>query len=895
MKISVMLLNNNITMLKYILSFSVIIFLGTTSLAQPDCSGADYGCTIGNFTTNTSGPGNVVDLPNGNNISNPSTNPGSAGNSGCLFSNELNPTWIIFTVSSPGFLEFTLGQAGGNGFYDWALWPYYEAGSPESINGGDACSEIQNNLLPPVACNWNASGAGFTGMVEAGNLPAGANAGNFENSFLVQPGEQYILCFSNFSGLVGQNVPIYTGSDIPGSNGTNPADITCDPSSLGTTICVGDTATITINTGGIAGATFNFLTNQGDLVDPNATGPDFDVTPIDTTTYLVEVTNGTLTDTVEVTINVVPPPNPDAGLDFVVCSGAVGTLNGSLSDANNTAAWTFTGPIGGVINFTPDMTAVDADITANNDGIYTLTLTESNGVCPDETDDVLVTFENPTIALQSIEPDCYGGSNGEIHVDSPLATSYSFDNGVTWQVDSFATGITADTYTVCIESANGCQTCDDVTVDEGVQVQITTSNDTTICENGTAYLAAQASGGASFDYLWGHTADIVGNVDVEPTAQTTYTVQAENENGCLSLSEDIIIDVNPPLDGSSSPSQTICPGYDTQVSAQASQGNGGPYSYEWTDANGNLVANTSAFDASPSVTTTYTLVITDDCESTPLTLTSEVVVATVPTIDFSAEDESICVPAEFSLTNNTDPALTENSYWFISDGQAFINATPLDFTIDQSGMFDVKLVVETPDGCIDSLNRIDYLTVYPKPKANFNFYPSPVTMLNTEVQFQNYSTGADTYLWNFEGGDPGFSSLEDPVSTFPEGVVDNYNVELIANSIFDCKDTARAIVQVESEVIIYAPNTFTPDGDEFNENWRVFIEGINVQDFDLEIFNRWGQLIWESHDPSASWDGTYGGQNGEKVPEGTYVWKIRTRDFINDNKYEWQGHVTIIY
>lgn len=880
-------------MLKYVLGFISIFITGTISFAQADCNVAEYGCTIGNFTTNSSGNGLVNDLPAGNNISNPNTNPGSAGNSGCLFSDELNPTWIIFTVSTPGYLEFTLGQAGGNGFYDWALWPYYEAGSPQSINGGDACSEIQGNLLPPVACNWNASSAGFTGMVEAGNLPPGGNQGNFEDAFLVQPGDQFVLCFSNFSGLVGQNVPIFTGADIPGTNGSNPADITCDPSSIGTTICLGETATVTINNGGISPATYTFLNNQGDLVDPNATGPDFDLVPTDTTTYEVEITNGTLTDTVEVTVNVVPPPNPDAGVDFDVCSGGSGTLNGVLSDQNNSGVWSFTGP--GTITFNPDDQTMDADITASAYGTYTLTLTENNGVCPDETDDVEVLFENPTISLSGVDPDCFGGSNGEIHVESALATSYSFDNGTTWQVDSFATGYAAGTYTVCIETANGCQTCDDITINEGVQVSITASNDTLICENGTATLAAQGNGGTTFSYIWDHTSDNSNSVQVQPNAQTTYTVQAENENGCLSPTEDIIVDVNPPLDGTSSPSQTICPGYDTQVSAQGSDGNGGPYYYEWTDGNGNVVSNSAIFTASPSTTTTYTVTITDGCESTPFVTTSEVVVAPLPTIDFSVEDDAICVPAEFQLTNLTDPNLTDETYWYISDGQTFMNADNFNVTIDQSGQYDVKLVVVTPDGCIDSLNRPNYLTVYPKPNANFNFVPDPVTMLNTEVLFQNYSTGADAYEWTFESGNPGFSWLEDPTSTFPEGIVDNYEVEMIATSMFNCKDTARAIVQVESEVILYAPNAFTPDGDEHNQNWRVHIEGINVQDFDLEIYNRWGEIVWESHDPNASWDGTYGGQNGKMVPEGTYVWKIRTRDMINDNKYEWQGHVSILY
>ncbi|PHR49094.1 MAG: hypothetical protein COA32_03330 [Fluviicola sp.] len=888
--------------MRNILLILTISLLSTIVVAQQggdmlDCETAGYGCTLDDFEASTLGGGNVNDLPSGNNVSNPSTNPGSAGNSGCLFSNELNPTWIIFTISSAGYFEFTLGESGSNGFYDWAMWPYYDAGSPESINGGDACSEIQGNLLPPAACNWNASSAGYTGMVEQGNLPPGANQGNFENSFWAEPGDQFVLMFSNYSGLQNQNVPVYTGADIPGNTSNQTADVTCDPTSVGNTICLGDVADVTINPGGLTNPTYEFLNNAGDLVDPNAPGPTFQLTPTDTTIYEVEITDGTgmFIDTVEVTVNVVFPPEPNAGADFVVCSGATGTLDGSVLNPNDVTEWTFSGPAGGVISFAPDANTLDADITSNMDGTYILTLTASNGVCPDETDDVEVIFENPELTPSSLAPDCFEGDNGEIYIDAPIATSYSFDGGVTWQVDSFATGFSAGAYLVCVESQNGCQNCENIVVDEGVEVTIEVSDDTTICENGTATLVADATGGTTFDYHWSHIADLQSTQTVQPLNSSDYTVYAENENGCLSEEKTISVDVLPPLTGNSSPSQSICPGYSTFVTAEGFDGNGGPYSYVWTDPAGNVVANTATFEASPMSTITYTVTITDDCESTPLILTSEVVVAPLPDVQFSVDLDNKCVPATFEITNDTDPNLVSESYWYFSDGQTIINMDNFEVTMDQAGMYDLNLVIVTPDGCVDSARVNNFLIVHPKPKAKFNFVPDPVTMLNTEVLFQNYSIGADTYQWYFEEGNPNFSTLKDPVSTFPEGVVDNYEVELIATSIHNCKDTARAIIQVESEVIMYAPNTFTPDGDEHNPTWRVYIEGIDLQMFDLEIYNRWGELIWESHNPEVGWDGTYGGQGGEKVKEGTYVWKVRTRDYINDKKYEWQGHVNIIY
>ena len=88
------------------------------------------------------------------------------------------------------------------------------------------------------------------------------------------------------------------------------------------------------------------------------------------------------------------------------------------------------------------------------------------------------------------------------------------------------------------------------------------------------------------------------------------------------------------------------------------------------------------------------------------------------------------------------------------------------------------------------------------------------------------------------------------------------------------------------------PNTFTPDGDNYNEFFTpVFTSGYDPYDFDLYIFNRWGEIIWESHDASAGWDGTYG---GNLVQDGTYTWKIEFKTTETDERMMVSGHVNVI-
>ena len=125
----------------------------------------------------------------------------------------------------------------------------------------------------------------------------------------------------------------------------------------------------------------------------------------------------------------------------------------------------------------------------------------------------------------------------------------------------------------------------------------------------------------------------------------------------------------------------------------------------------------------------------------------------------------------------------------------------------------------------------------------------------------------------------------------PEGVPAKYPVTLYVTTEHGCVDSTTRDVLVVSEVILYAPNTFTPDGDEFNQNWNFVIMGIDIYDFNLKIFDRWGEMIWESNDPAIGWDGTY---NGRIVQQGMYSWVIECKDQFNDAKHVFDGHINVL-
>ncbi|MCH2224894.1 MAG: hypothetical protein MK066_09010 [Crocinitomicaceae bacterium] len=233
-------------MIKYIIGILLISFkfVGFTQVTAGDCSDAINICSDAGFTVDPNGFGNVDELGNGFStgiVSNPSTNPNIVAalgtpNSGCLLSGELNSTWMLVNIASNGALEFSFGADGGNNCYDWIMWQY----SPT------ACTDITGDLLPPVACNWNGFCESFTGMAGGPNgsaLPTGGESSNFEDALNVLCGEQYLICFSNYSSAA-TNVPL---------NFFGTATIDCgifNPISVNdTTICEGVCVTLTAQGG----------------------------------------------------------------------------------------------------------------------------------------------------------------------------------------------------------------------------------------------------------------------------------------------------------------------------------------------------------------------------------------------------------------------------------------------------------------------------------------------------------------------------------------------------------------------------------------------------------------------------------------------------------------------
>lgn len=320
----------------------------------------------------------------------------------------------------------------------------------------------------------------------------------------------------------------------------------------------------------------------------------------------------------------------------------------------------------------------------------------------------------------------------------------------------------------------------------------------------------------------------------------------------------------------------------------------GPVSFEswyWTFGDGN-----SSSDQNPTHTYTsngeYEITLVVVSENGCVDSVKQRVYLNQVVAEFSTDSVCEGIPIQFlNGSYSSDGSLLTWNWNFGDDSDISNDENPVHL-FEGSGLYEVELLVENAQGCRDSLSKNTF--VFPNPEPRFYADNNPTDYFNTDLKMvMIYPNSHSSYLWEIPGGMPSLSTNYGSVDVvYPEFVRADYEVTLIETNEFGCVDSFTVVVQVLEDQMIYAPTAFTPNGDPFNQNWGVFVEGFNLDEFRLKLYNRWGELIWETNDPTNRWDGTY--LNGVLVPDGTYVWHIKARDQINDEVFEYFGYVTVL-
>ena len=160
----------------------------------------------------------------------------------------------------------------------------------------------------------------------------------------------------------------------------------------------------------------------------------------------------------------------------------------------------------------------------------------------------------------------------------------------------------------------------------------------------------------------------------------------------------------------------------------------------------------------------------------------------------------------------------------------------------------------------------DLVMTHPIPFAAFDVDPNQVDILTPDVNITNLGDDNVDCYYNF--GDGG--SMQDCNGSYSYTDGGNFTITMTVINEAGCTDTATGEVSVSGSVF-YAPNTFTPDGDGVNDVWHPIVIGASA--YRLKIYNRWGELIWETLDPDIPWLGQTGSDGLHYSPNGMYVWE----------------------
>ncbi|MEZ4800868.1 MAG: PKD domain-containing protein [Flavobacteriales bacterium] len=502
--------------------------------------------------------------------------------------------------------------------------------------------------------------------------------------------------------------------------------------------------------------------------------------------------------------------------------------------------------------------------------------------------------QNVTFSNESIGADSYTWAygTGETSTTSdPLHTHvfYNFSN-------------TTANYTVTLTAStvNGCSSTDQVLVQVSPELNADFTANGQGCSPMTVLFDNNTDGGWSYQWNFGDgetsnlyepTHTFFNFTDEDITYNVTLIVQ--NLFGCVDTADAFVtVYPIPQVNFTAAPEEQTWPNATVVLDNLSIGGN---LNWEWRMDDG-----TDLYEEEPGSYTyaswgTYDIRLigaNNFCSDTAFR--TIVINPPAPVANFLGPAEG-CAPLTVQFENLSEYAASSN--WLFGDGgQA--NATNPVYTYYIPGTYTVTLTITGFDGVATSQMTLEQsIVVYPNAQAAFTVTPNEVSIPSQPVYCLNLSENATSYTWDF--GDEDYSNEVNPIHYYDtEGL---FTITLIANNQYNCPDTMMVYdaVYAKKGGLIDFPNAFTPDpsganGGSYNpnsyDNDVFFPIHAGVVEYQLLIFNKWGELLYESTDVSRGWDGYY---RGQLCKQDVYVWKVNAR-FIDGQRFEQAGDVTLL-
>jgi gliding motility-associated-like protein len=506
---------------------------------------------------------------------------------------------------------------------------------------------------------------------------------------------------------------------------------------------------------------------------------------------------------------------------------------------------------------------------------YSVTVIDNMNSIVSETITIAV-IPPPSVSVASSKAKACAGESVTLSATGD-ATSFKWsNNAITSSIT--VTPSSTSTYTVIGTAANGCSDTATAKVIINPLPLADAGADAVICSGQSATLTAK--GGIAFN--WSPQNGISSNsgqtISASPTVTTNYTVTVTDTAGCKNT-DDVKVVVLDKRTITVSPNITICQGESAQLTA-----NGG-INYVWSPAYGLNNTGISNPVASPGSTTTYTVVASSGNCPTDSGLV-QVKVNPLPTINFTSDQTAGCAPLT-TIFKDSSPDSIMSYLWKFGDGGTSSLSIPTH-EYKQPGQYSVTLVAKSRTGCSQTKTIANMISVYPKPAAGFSYNPKVIYNLDEQVSFFDQSKDATSWEWDFgdKTGTAG-STEQNPKHYFKNA--GTYCVKLKTTSKGGCMDSAITCLQVR-EFTFYIPNAFTPNDDGDNDNFTGY--GTGMKNFEMWIYDRWGNLVYYSSDPGNPWNGSP--NNGAKTGlAGVYAYVFRVVD-LNNRSHTYIGHCTLV-
>jgi gliding motility-associated-like protein len=581
-----------------------------------------------------------------------------------------------------------------------------------------------------------------------------------------------------------------------------------------------------------------------------------------TVTHIV-FTQAGCSDTISQTINVLPPPVINFSFNNACVFDTVNTTN--LTNDPNLAAVTYQWIWG---DNTPNATTTNAWHVYQNAGTYQLGLAATNiGGCVDTLYQAVTVHPLPPVFAGNDTTICPGFN---IPLLATGAVSYVWETGT--QNGGSYIPPSSEMITVTGTDGNGCVNSDSLYVTLYPAAVVDAGPDISVCDGSSVTI----TGSGVANYSWDNGL-LDGQTFTPPVGVVTYTVTGTDVNGCIDTDQMLLtVWANPVV--SAGNDQIICEGDSTVLSGS------GAVSYVWN----NGVINNDYFI--PLTNNTFTVTGTDinGCVNT------DVMVLTIENAAYPSFVSPVladCIPFTFLLNNTSTGTPFIAAEWSFGNGATATGAGPISYTYNTPGCYDIGLTLTTALGCEWDTTVQNYLCAYPLPIADFEPSPMVITDLENTSTMINQSAGGSYYAWDF--GDGTSSTEFEPLHFFPNTTSANYLITLIVYTQYGCTDTTNRVVTLNETQLIYVPNTFTPDGNEYNQTWFPVISAdFDPYEYSCFIYDRWGELIWESHNHLVGWDGRR--LNGNSIQDGVYTWKIIIKSPYRDERKAFTGHVTLL-